>query len=604
MMDELIFLEAHLSEIFTTAVQDFGKSEAALPSPLTRRVTELKKWVDNPQPVNKKGIALALDSFRENGFFPTFRDLKHVCFGADGVFGNSRLFNILLTEAQNCETGRQFKCFFGLLRSYWAFPLQNETTSGSAREDWKHLGRHLTKRLRELDQAEKRKPAWFQMLQQHTNLLGDNPCDRYGEALLQGDNSEWESVKKGLFIPPDSWVTEEAIIAPIRSAASLGDAAFKKKLEPLLSILEGRAGTSLSKNLSLRCTALLLSRYARCSERPEHPDLRDAALAVIGNPWIKPQAWAAHVRLTNGRPDEEARQMVNGWLKRRLLKDFFEILSDDGVTDQRRLNYWLRFEKAMDDVWIALGSRASDDTRQEVREFRRLAQGRRLHLDGGGSPNNNAFIMRIGKWVAVEFGVTGNACYVYPADPQPFMLTSGGRIELVRLKNKGIGNSYIHNPHGWEEKFDSELYPLFGVWPTEHQNRAAPATSSSSKAQTHSTFHHERPRAKTETAEQSMLFSTSRTPTNDFKDRVLCSDGTCTGVIGPDGRCKTCGKPYFDEKAFDQFVKERSLIVSDNRSKGGALWIPPQLGLNGHDKRKLISWGFQFKPGKGWWWSE
>jgi hypothetical protein len=30
----------------------------------------------------------------------------------------------------------------------------------------------------------------------------------------------------------------------------------------------------------------------------------------------------------------------------------------------------------------------------------------------------------------------------------------------------------------------------------------------------------------------------------DFASRVLCSDGSCIGVIGPDGRCKECGKPY------------------------------------------------------------
>ncbi len=32
-----------------------------------------------------------------------------------------------------------------------------------------------------------------------------------------------------------------------------------------------------------------------------------------------------------------------------------------------------------------------------------------------------------------------------------------------------------------------------------------------------------------------------------FEDRILCSDGTCIGVIGPDGRCKECGKPYQPE---------------------------------------------------------
>ncbi len=29
-----------------------------------------------------------------------------------------------------------------------------------------------------------------------------------------------------------------------------------------------------------------------------------------------------------------------------------------------------------------------------------------------------------------------------------------------------------------------------------------------------------------------------------WEDRILCSDGACIGVIGPDGKCKECGKPY------------------------------------------------------------
>ncbi len=36
-----------------------------------------------------------------------------------------------------------------------------------------------------------------------------------------------------------------------------------------------------------------------------------------------------------------------------------------------------------------------------------------------------------------------------------------------------------------------------------------------------------------------------------FAERILCSDGTCIGVIGPDGRCKECGKPYRPEQAED-----------------------------------------------------
>jgi len=34
---------------------------------------------------------------------------------------------------------------------------------------------------------------------------------------------------------------------------------------------------------------------------------------------------------------------------------------------------------------------------------------------------------------------------------------------------------------------------------------------------------------------------------NDWGQRILCSDGNCIGVIGPDGRCKVCGKPLQEE---------------------------------------------------------
>jgi hypothetical protein len=30
----------------------------------------------------------------------------------------------------------------------------------------------------------------------------------------------------------------------------------------------------------------------------------------------------------------------------------------------------------------------------------------------------------------------------------------------------------------------------------------------------------------------------------EWEQRTLCRDESCIGVIGPDGRCKECGKPY------------------------------------------------------------
>jgi len=33
-----------------------------------------------------------------------------------------------------------------------------------------------------------------------------------------------------------------------------------------------------------------------------------------------------------------------------------------------------------------------------------------------------------------------------------------------------------------------------------------------------------------------------------WEDRTLCSDGSCIGVIGPDGRCKECGQAFENGK--------------------------------------------------------
>ena len=37
------------------------------------------------------------------------------------------------------------------------------------------------------------------------------------------------------------------------------------------------------------------------------------------------------------------------------------------------------------------------------------------------------------------------------------------------------------------------------------------------------------------------------TSDDEWKRRVLCSDGNCIGVVGADGRCKECGRPYEGE---------------------------------------------------------
>jgi len=57
----------------------------------------------------------------------------------------------------------------------------------------------------------------------------------------------------------------------------------------------------------------------------------------------------------------------------------------------------------------------------------------------------------------------------------------------------------------------------------------------------------------TETSQDEEVSSADETATSDtaethfddsWENRTLCSDESCIGVIGADGRCKECGKPY------------------------------------------------------------
>jgi hypothetical protein len=43
--------------------------------------------------------------------------------------------------------------------------------------------------------------------------------------------------------------------------------------------------------------------------------------------------------------------------------------------------------------------------------------------------------------------------------------------------------------------------------------------------------------------EQKPVSSKTDTDSNDWDKRVLCSDESCIGTIGSDGKCKECGKP-------------------------------------------------------------
>lgn len=549
-MNELAQLQSSLSHAFREALSISLSWEN---SKAVKSLQEINSKLDGVSTVPPSAsIAQVVAACRRSKKVASC-DLKYVCYGTamqmqDGwsVLSDDKLLDELLVAVEHIKKSRmRLRCFQALLSSYFAFARYDEQTSKAAHAGWKQLRDWLARQRTQfaLDgrNGKIRMPNWFIALTKHENLLTNNPCYRYGEDMLHGNNSKIEEARQCLGILTDSWVMEETILSQVRAAAEFGDDPFKSHLENLLKLVQGQTEVKVSPLLKLRAVALLISRYARCAIQPEQPALRDAAVSIIGNPWLKRTVWDAWVKKIDEQPDGEAREMVNGWLTRELIKNFFELLSADGKADQRRLNYWLRFVPAIEGTpWLVLGPDAWRNNSQPYRELRERAKGRLLRLENPGASSNNAFIMKMGEWLIVEFGVTGNACYVYPATPMPFSL-GGMAISSHDLRDKIRGERLLHKDglNSWESNFDHAIFPKVGYSPS----------------------------------------AASRQPA---QPRTVQADSHNFTYV-------------------EQYVKKFSLQSEDHRVEGGAFWVLTPKGKNLEVDKNLESWGFKYKDNRGWW---
>lgn len=431
--------------------------------------------------VDRRTIMASIEDFRRYEQVSSFRELKYVCLGVGSmvdrcwcILSDEKLRRRVLGLANSQEAHRNLRCFQALLSAYFSFPLSQADVNAEA--GWKELRGWLqNQRLVLLDRLDNR-PQWFDGLNRHSELLTDKPCDKIGSDLLRGDPSGLNDARSSLAIEADSWVMEAAVLAHMKAAAKLNDQSFKDSLLNLLQIATGQSGVMVGERLRIKCIALLVSRYAMSSAVPEHHDLRDASVGFIGNPWLHKTKWDADVLMEDGRPDNRAREMVFGWLKGRLIQDFFELLSAERSGDRRRLAYWLRFAPFVDDMWFALGSDAQSRKDINFMKFRDRARGRLLDLEGT-TRDNNAFVMRIGSYLAIEFGSTGNAFFLLEWEKLPEAvsnaLRSGRERELIGISSLKPTDNVFRERHtdaptalkSWEQKFDDKLISKLGVMP-------------------------------------------------------------------------------------------------------------------------------------------
>jgi len=571
---ELQALSSSLSTVFDASFTARTSDSWGNPRAMSMALAGVKRRFDSPLITsNRQSVTMAITRYRRSGLLKSFLEIKYVCIGACEDFSGWRLLqdaallNTLLKTAQQGSDRARMKCVACLLRGYWSFPRHVESTSELSQKGWITLRTWLAGQVRALNSSGISKPLWFQTLCRNSNLLGEEPCKPYQKELLQGTSQRLNEAYVDLGIPADSWLREEAVLSQVKAGTCLNDNGFKACISNLLTIVSGETEFKLSRQLSIRCISALVSRYATCTEKPEHIGLRDSAIDFIGNPWLHRAAWDSCVLNIDGTPDVEARQMLNAWLKIRLIKDFFDLLSEDNAADGRRLNYWLRFEPLIDDMWFVLGDVAMSDMRKEYVEFRQRAKGRILYLVGTTPPENNAFLMRIGEYLVVEFGKVNNACFVYEhgtlrADLKRKLLSQEFRasIDIADLKVSRHKNKFSHLGT-WEPIFDYKICPILGVTPPSSRKTSVP----------------------------------SRIP---FPPKVVV---VAPGVTGSISLPRTLGRGgRFNELEFRWFLTRNHLENDDLRTKGGCLWVRTN-DSNAKLCEDLKFYGFAYKPGKGWW---
>lgn len=497
----------------------------------------------------------AIINYRQSTENAAYLETKYCCFGLSMSFNSYCLLedtpniirlikNVLLYQS---DARRFMMCYQGLLASYFDYKgLFSPHEDG--KRNWLALRGFLAKHLHDIKNSQP-PIEWTKVLDNHKNLLANNPCHRYGEKLLQGDESEFNALKEQLGISDNSWVIQEIISAQVYAATAKNDEDFIAHLPHLLTLLNKHPSVC---NTSL---AQLLDRYANCQNNAENVLLRNFALQHWGNPWLarKRLAWQTWAK-------DPVIKMVEKWLKLRALEDFFALLADDGTAKKERLDFWVRYVDDIDEVYFALGKQTCTNNKPDYREIRRYMDGRWMRLDGAGG-GTNAFLMRIGDYLFIEFSLQGNACHVFSYHHRPFEL--GGDTITVMGTQEQLKNTqhYGHiaklpHPEGWQEKFDNFISENTQKLPTSEP-----------------TIRANRPIQQTERTRQQPI------------QQPLLDEPIAFSITNVTDFCQANGR----------------YTVIDNRNRGGNLWIDAPEHPSSMVLKQLTQWGFTYKTNKGWW---
>jgi len=406
-------------------------------------------------------IEEALLDYRQKKFIKGLRQIRLVCYGCtqniagESLIENREYFGKLLEYIDKyTDRRRSFrKIYRGLLSSYFAYDPHAPDSSLAGRGNWEMLRIFLAKHLDNLLTG-LFTPEWLSSLIRHPGLLGEHPGLSFDTSLLQGDASVFNEARRHLEINVESWLVREIVMAPFKAVEAMDDSTFKEHLDSLLLLL---SDYPLYAGMGLK---VLLDRYAQCEDRDVHVSLRDFSTGLWGNPWLPENAhqWQCGAN---------ARAMLEHWLKRHLLSEFFCLLSDDVAA--RRQNFWDIYSEDMTGIYFALGKEAYAIENMALYKFRKAAKGLLVRLTEA-KQDVHICIMQFEHHHVVEFNRQSNAAYFYDTRQGiPSFYFSKGWVEIgaVSTRNitEGVDVTRLSKPlrhqdvkrFTWEGRFAQEL---------------------------------------------------------------------------------------------------------------------------------------------------
>jgi hypothetical protein len=563
-MDALTQLSSFVNDGLAFGRRELTRSEAI---DQVLRALQVRATTARTDDVRPDLLREAVRTFWDSLKVDSLRDGRLVSFGlclplsekGPCLLEDTMRFSALLDGIDHwlSEPRRYRRCYHGLVTNYFSYDGLASDGSETGKANWTRLRGYLGDRSERISTSGVN-PDWVSCVLEHPQLFSDLPCSPFAADLLRGDTAKVEDLCSKLGIGGASWFMRELVLAQIAMASERVDSEFAHLVLQLLALLAPRPV------LRDRGLILLLDRYARIATPLLDADLRDCAVTWWGNPWLTSN------KMRWGGVTPAAREMVAGWLKLEFIRSFFTLLAEGGSGDRRRLEFWTRYVDSIDDIHFALGADATNSRSREFVELQAKMKGRVVSLKDSVAANN-AFVMTMGDLVVVEFSGQANALYGYdrreglPFDLARPVLSAKDSSNSLKNSRRKLWLKHADNIHGWE-KWEH----MFAATLRKH-------------------FHIE-PGA----AERLSSVGRSRSPAVAER-RESAAPGRDAGVVG----AGWAGASY-SRTALDLFAQVYGLTIEDNTSRGGSLWVRSGRWEATID-RQLSSWGFKFKPQKGWW---